>query len=131
MMTLRQVEVIRAVMVTGTIGGAAKLLLVTKTLRLRRDRPARFSRYTPVTVFGPSARHAIAFNRGDALSVATRLPYALEQGGGWHDTWIEPAGRNLIDALTGRELPYRNILAELEEEYGLNGNGAGDRDSMD
>ena len=26
MMTLRQVEVIRAVMVTGTIGGAAKLL---------------------------------------------------------------------------------------------------------
>ncbi|MHC2381933.1 DNA-binding transcriptional LysR family regulator [Bradyrhizobium liaoningense] len=29
MMTLRQVEVIRAVMVTGTIGGAAKLLNVS------------------------------------------------------------------------------------------------------
>jgi DNA-binding transcriptional LysR family regulator len=28
MMTLRQIEVIRAVMVTGTIGGAAKLLNV-------------------------------------------------------------------------------------------------------
>ena len=29
MMTLRQVEVIRAVMITGTIGGAAKLLNVS------------------------------------------------------------------------------------------------------
>ncbi len=29
MMTLRQIEVIRAVMVTGTIGGAAKLLNVS------------------------------------------------------------------------------------------------------
>jgi hypothetical protein len=34
-------------------------------------------------------------------------------------------------ALTGRELPYRNIWAELEEEYGLNGNGACGEDAMD
>ena len=40
MMTLRQVEVIRAVMVTGTIGGAARLLNVSAPgiSRLARSR---------------------------------------------------------------------------------------------
>ena len=37
MMTLRQVEVIRAVMVTGTIGGAAKLLNVSAPGITRRS----------------------------------------------------------------------------------------------
>jgi hypothetical protein len=31
--------------------------------------------------------------------------------------------RKVIDALSGRELPYRNVLAELAEECGLNGSG--------
>jgi hypothetical protein len=34
--------------------GAAKLLLVSRTLRLRRDRPDLFTRYTPLE---SSARH--------------------------------------------------------------------------
>ena len=33
--------------------------------------------------------------------------------------------RKVIDALSGRALPYRNVLAELAEQYGLNGTGAG------
>ena len=33
--------------------------------------------------------------------------------------------------LSGRALPYRNVLAELAEEYGLNGNGAGDEQAVD
>jgi (1->4)-alpha-D-glucan 1-alpha-D-glucosylmutase len=84
-------------------GGAAKLLLVARALRLRLHHPRRFSRYIPLTVFGPSARHAVAFDRGGAVTIATRLPYTLERDGGWQHTWIEPAGRNLIDVLTGRE----------------------------
>jgi hypothetical protein len=44
----------------------------------------------------------------------------------------EPLGeRRVIDALSGRELPYRNVLAELAEEYGLNSNGAGDEEHVD
>jgi len=39
--------------------------------------------------------------------------------------------RTVIDALSGRPLPYRNVLAELAEEYGLNGNGAGDEQAVD
>ena len=45
--------------------------------------------------------------------------------GPFHVYLEEPVGeRRVIDALSGRELPYRNVLAELAEEYGLNGNGA-------
>jgi hypothetical protein len=56
-----------------------------------------------------------------------------EQGEGpFHVYLEEPLGeRKVIDALSGRALPYRNVLAELAEEYGLNGNGAGDEAAMD
>ena len=37
----------------------------------------------------------------------------------------------IIDARTGREPPYRNIWAELEEDYGLNGNGASEDEHAD
>ena len=52
--------------------------------------------------------------------------------GPFHVYLEEPLGeRKVIDALSGRELPYRNVLAELAEEYGLNGNGAGDDVDVD
>ena len=53
--------------------------------------------------------------------------------GPFHVYLEEPLGeRKVIDALSGRELPYRNIWAELEKEYGLNGNGGGaDHEAMD
>jgi hypothetical protein len=44
----------------------------------------------------------------------------------------QPLGeRKVIDASSGRALPYRNVLAELAEEYGRNGNGAGDEEAVD
>jgi hypothetical protein len=44
----------------------------------------------------------------------------------------QPLGeRKVIDALSGRELPYRNVLAELAEEYGLNGTPASGDEPMD
>lgn len=52
--------------------------------------------------------------------------------GPFHVYLEEPLGeRKVIDALTGRELPYRNIWEEIEEEYGLNGNGASVDEEMD
>ncbi|MDH2413092.1 malto-oligosyltrehalose synthase [Nocardioides sp. CER19] len=84
-------------------GGAAKLHLVHRALTLRRDRPELFTGYTPVTAVGPAADHVIAFDRGGALTVATRLPVGLERVGGWQGTHLElPPGR-WRDELSGAE----------------------------
>jgi (1->4)-alpha-D-glucan 1-alpha-D-glucosylmutase len=83
--------------------GAAKLLVVSRALRLRRDRPELFTGYTPVTADGPAAEHLVGFDRGGAITLATRLPVGLERAGGWGDTRVAlPAGR-WVDQLTGRE----------------------------
>ncbi|MDF9751028.1 malto-oligosyltrehalose synthase [Arthrobacter sp. ES3-54] len=84
---------------------AAKLLVTSRALRLRRDRPELFTGYTPVTAAGTAAAHLLAFDRGTpsapgALTLATRLPRGLEQRGGWQDTTIELAAA-MADELTG------------------------------
>lgn len=82
--------------------GAAKLFVVSRALRLRRDQPALFSSYTPLYADGPAARHALAFDRGGAVTVVTRLPVGLERAGGWRDTALAlPPGR-WNDVLSGR-----------------------------
>jgi (1->4)-alpha-D-glucan 1-alpha-D-glucosylmutase len=81
---------------------AEKLLVTSRALRLRRDHPDWFcGGYAPVAADGPAARHAVAFGRGHAIIVATRLPVGLRQRGGWADTALDmPAGR-WQDVLTG------------------------------
>jgi hypothetical protein len=38
----------------------------------------------------------------------------------WHVYLERPlAGRRVVDALSGRDVPFRNVLAELAEEFGL------------
>ncbi|CAI3801923.1 malto-oligosyltrehalose synthase [Pseudarthrobacter sp. MM222] len=97
----------------------AKLLVTSRALRLRRDRPELFTGYTPVTASGPAAGHLLAFNRGGgsagALTLATRLPRGLEQKGGWQDTAIR-LDTAMTDELTGRsfgpgEVQVGQILA--------------------
>jgi (1->4)-alpha-D-glucan 1-alpha-D-glucosylmutase len=83
--------------------GAAKLLVTTRALHLRRDRPDLFTRYAPLPVLGESARHALAFDRGGAIVVGTRLSLALAESG-WGDTELVLPGRPLVDVITGREL---------------------------
>ncbi|HEU4668243.1 MAG TPA: malto-oligosyltrehalose synthase [Arthrobacter sp.] len=84
---------------------ASKLLVTSRALRLRRDRPELFQGYSPVTATGPAAGHLLAFHRGTdgapgALALATRLPAGLAAGGGWRDTAVElPVA--MRDALTG------------------------------
>jgi (1->4)-alpha-D-glucan 1-alpha-D-glucosylmutase len=90
---------------TGAVddGGAAKLHVVRRALTLRRDRPELFTGYTPVPAVGPAADHVIAFDRGGALTVATRLPVGLDRAGGWQGTRLElPPGR-WRDELSGAE----------------------------
>lgn len=98
--------------------GAAKLLVTSRALRLRRDRPELFTRYAPLEPLGERARHAIAFDRGGAVTLATRLPVTLEAAGGWGDTSIMLPGHALVDALTGRRYPGGNLpFAELFARY--------------
>jgi (1->4)-alpha-D-glucan 1-alpha-D-glucosylmutase len=82
--------------------GAAKMWLVHQALLARREHPEYFAGYTPLQADGPAAGHAVAFDRGGAITVATRLPVGLESAGGWGGTSIAlPAGL-WRDALTGR-----------------------------
>ena len=81
---------------------AAKLLVTSRALRLRRDRPDLFTQYRPMTVVGAASDHAIAFDRGGVLTVATRLPVGLAARGGWGDTVLLRHSGVTTDALTGR-----------------------------
>ena len=81
--------------------GAAKLLVTTRTLRLRRDRPELFTGYTPIAVEGPAAEHAVVFDRGGAIAVATRLPVGLRAHGGWGDTALPLPLGEWADLLSG------------------------------
>ncbi|HEX5729535.1 malto-oligosyltrehalose synthase [Microbacterium sp.] len=98
--------------------GAAKLLVTSRALRLRRDSPELFTRYTPMTVVGEAAEHGIAFDRGGALTVATRLPVGLAARGGWGDTVLLRHSGPTTDAVTGRRFEGSTIrLAELLATY--------------
>ncbi|MEU9938587.1 malto-oligosyltrehalose synthase [Streptomyces lavendulae] len=74
---------------------AEKLALTAALLRLRRDRPALFTGYTPLTASGPAADHCVAFARSaDLVAVATRLSHRLAESGGWNGTTLNlPPGR--------------------------------------
>ena len=97
--------------------GAAKLLLTSRALRLRRDRPELFTRYAPLPAVGSAAEHVIAFDRGGAVTIATRLPVALARSG-WGDTAVLLPGRAVVDVLTGREYEGGSIqLSDLLATY--------------
>jgi (1->4)-alpha-D-glucan 1-alpha-D-glucosylmutase len=83
--------------------GAAKLLVVSRALRARRDSPELFTGYTPVAATGSAAQHVLAFDRGGAITVATRLPVALAAAG-WGDTALELPTGAWRDVLTGERL---------------------------
>ncbi len=98
--------------------GAAKLLVTTRALRLRRDAPERFVKYAPVAAYGAAADHLIAFDRGGAITVATRLPLGLQAKGGWRDTTLHLAGRPVVDILTGERVPGGSVpVADLLSRY--------------
>ncbi|WP_427117814.1 malto-oligosyltrehalose synthase [Pseudarthrobacter scleromae] len=97
----------------------SKLLVTSRALRLRRDRPELFQGYSPVTAKGPAADHVLAFHRGGdgalgALTLATRLPAGLAADGGWRDTAVELSVA-VRDELTGNSygpgsVPVADVL---------------------
>jgi (1->4)-alpha-D-glucan 1-alpha-D-glucosylmutase len=90
---------------------AEKLLVTSRALRLRRDHPDWFTegRYVPLAAEGPAVGHVVAFQRGAAITVATRLPVGLRRRGGWADTRLPLAGP-WHDVLTGA--PVAGITLE-------------------
>jgi (1->4)-alpha-D-glucan 1-alpha-D-glucosylmutase len=95
--------------------GAAKLWVVSRTLRLRRDWPDLFDRYRPLTASGRAADHVVAFDRGGAITVATRLPVGLERAGGWGKTTLDVG--QVTDAISGVSFSGVIALADLLAAY--------------
>ncbi len=88
-----------------------KLHVTCSALQLRRERPELFTSYTPVPARGEAAGHVLAYDRGGAITVVTRLPVGLAARGGWGDTALDlPPGR-WHDELTGHTTDGR--LADL------------------
>ncbi len=98
--------------------GAAKLLVTTTALRYRRDHPDLFTDYTPVHGDGAAAEHLVAFDRGGALTIATRLPVRLRRNGGWRDTVLHLDAPDRVDAITGRSVAHGTAhLADILHDY--------------
>jgi (1->4)-alpha-D-glucan 1-alpha-D-glucosylmutase len=98
--------------------GAAKLLVTSRGLRLRRDRPELFEDYMPLTASGAAADHLVAFDRGGAITLATRLPIRLAARGGWGDTVVDVGSAPVTDVLTGRHHQGGVLrLAEVLRDY--------------
>jgi (1->4)-alpha-D-glucan 1-alpha-D-glucosylmutase len=91
--------------------GAAKLLVVARALRLRREHPELFAGYRGLAARGPAAGHVVAFERGGGhlVTVATRLPVTLARDGGWRQTNLPLPGdrADWTDVLTGA--PVRQV----------------------
>ncbi len=99
--------------------GAAKLLVVSRVLRARREHPEWFAGYEPVSATGVAADHLVAFDRGGVVPVATRLPVGLSIAG-WGDTALRLPTGAWRDLLTGGRfvsdaegLPVAGLLERL------------------
>lgn len=102
---------------TADDAGHAKLLVTQVALTLRRDRPQLFTGYAGLTATGAAADHVVAFDRGGAITVATRLPVGLAARGGWGDARLALPEGSWVDAITGRVATGDAPLAELLSDY--------------
>jgi (1->4)-alpha-D-glucan 1-alpha-D-glucosylmutase len=108
-----------------------KLLVTARALHCRRHNPAWFGNdYHPLTAHGPASDHVVAFARGGAVTVATRLPAGLRRRGGWQDTALQLTHGGWHDVLTGatytgdrlplseltRHLPVALLVAQRDRQ---------------
>jgi (1->4)-alpha-D-glucan 1-alpha-D-glucosylmutase len=95
----------------------AKLWVVSRALRARRDHPELFTGYTPLMVDGPGQKHLVAFDRGGAITLAMRLPAGLSAMGGWGEsTLLLPPGR-YRDVFTGSSYSGELSVADALGQY--------------
>ena len=92
-------------------GAEVKALLVSRALRLKRERPELFSGYAALPAQGRAAEHFFGFDRGGALTLLTRLPLGLAARGGWGDTAVVVGPGTYRDVLTGTLHESRGTLA--------------------
>jgi (1->4)-alpha-D-glucan 1-alpha-D-glucosylmutase len=93
--------------------GLAKLAVTRAALTLRRDRPELFGDYTALAAEGAAAEHCLAFDRGGAVTVVTRLPHGLADRGGWGDTRLALPDGSYRELLTGRTVSDEVALGDL------------------
>ncbi|HET6939840.1 MAG TPA: malto-oligosyltrehalose synthase [Nocardioides sp.] len=95
-------------------GDNRKQALTARALRLRRDRPELFTSYTPLRAEGDAAEHVLAFDRGGAVTVVTRLPVGLAARGGWGDTVLHlPGGPRDVTELLGDQTAAVLVLEDF------------------
>lgn len=99
--------------------GAARMLLTSRALRLRREHPELFTSYEPLEFTGALAEHALGFDRGGAATVVTRFPVGLAKAGGWTDETVNLSDGEWEDILTRRTFTSTGSvqLAELLDTY--------------
>jgi (1->4)-alpha-D-glucan 1-alpha-D-glucosylmutase len=98
--------------------GAAKLLVTSRTLRLRRQRPELFTGYRPVFADGLAGDHVLAFDRGGVVAVSTRLPVGLSRLGGWRDTALSLDGHTFTEVFTNTSYGgSRLVVSDLLHTY--------------
>ncbi|MEP7192651.1 MAG: malto-oligosyltrehalose synthase [Actinomycetota bacterium] len=97
--------------------GLAKLWVVSRALRARRDHPGLFTGYRPLVVDGPRRRHLVAFDRGGAITLATRLPAGLATACGWGETTLPLPPGQYRDVFTGSSYSGDVLVADTLGEY--------------
>jgi (1->4)-alpha-D-glucan 1-alpha-D-glucosylmutase len=98
--------------------GAAKLLVTSRALRLRRQRPELFGSYRPVFAEGRAGENVLAFDRGGVVAVATRMPVGLSRHGGWGDTALSLDGHSFTEVFTNTSYGGNRLsVAELLRTY--------------
>lgn len=95
--------------------GAARMLLTSRALRLRREHPELFTDYTPLQVTGALAEHALGFDRGGVATVVTRFPATLAAEGGFTDETVALAPGTWQDVLTLREVTATDAGVALSQ----------------
>ena len=96
--------------------GSAKLHLVSRLLRLRRELPQAFlaaSSYVPLDV-GP---RALGFVRGDQVVTVAPLRALQTERSGWREDAVELPGGTWTDVFTGAERTGRVPLADLLDGF--------------
>jgi (1->4)-alpha-D-glucan 1-alpha-D-glucosylmutase len=95
----------------------AKLWVTRQALQARRDVPHLFTDYRRLLPEGPTGEHLIAFDRGGAITLATRLPVGLERRGGWGESTVSLPAGSYRDALTGGQYEGSIELRRLFRRY--------------
>lgn len=95
----------------------AKLWVVSRTLRARREHPELFTGYTPLLLGGLRQDHLVAFDRGGAITLATRLPAGLSAAGGWGYSQLPLPPGQYRDVFTGSTYDHHLEVGEALQRY--------------